>query len=424
MNTTEQILIRMGVDAKAVVTGLNKTSLLIKGWAASMKHEMTHGVGKLLAAGCIAETAKEMFGEISDKILAIKRSQEELGASSNFVQGLMLQAQKAGLAYESITRPLVKFSALIGKAKDGSIDARKKLVDLGIATKDTEWRSLRFSESLQHLQNRYRSLNAEQRNSLLMEAGMGRGFSAMSAILGGKDVSELEKGNFFTKMSEDTINNWQQTKSSMTVAGSAMLATAANTWNAIQKYSLVAMIARFGGSASTGFAGGWKEALKTTVKGVDAQKELADSEHESIEAQEEKVKILNEQNALIEHQKELQSQVTDRNKSSISEMAAHARKMLGIPEPRNYTVSVRDREALRIDTMEKQAKIAYEHGDDRKGQALTSEALQARAGFNGGTLKDRDPMGKTEVELARVNLQLEPVKRMADLINETHKAPK
>jgi hypothetical protein len=126
----------------------------------------------------------------------------------------------------------------------------------------------------------------------------------------------------------------------------------------------------------------------------------------------------------MQRQSELTSEILDRNKSSISEMAAHARKMLGIPEPRNYTVSVRDREALRIDTMEKQAKIAYEHGDDQKGQRLTSEALQARAAFKGGTLKDRDPMGKTEVELAKVNLQLEPVKRMADLINETHKAPK
>ena len=138
--------------------------------------------------------------------------------------------------------------------------------------------------------------------------------------------------------------------------------------------------------------------IEESDKRIAFQKSLQNqADQDGIEVQQEKNKITEEYNGLLERQSELKSEIDDRDKMTISQMAADARRKLGIPEPRNYTVSARQREALRIDTLEKQASIAFEKGDDRKFQKLRSEADQARAGFAGGTYRDRNPTAKIEL---------------------------
>src|SRR5579872_2701197 len=154
MNSFEQILIRMGVDAQAVVAGLNKVSSYAKGWATGFAHDMKTTMGRMfvgyfgvqgLEAG--ASKTMEWLEETNRKILAIKNDSRNLGVSTNFVQGIMLEATKSGYAFEQIEKPLGHLNELLGQAKDGSLQAREKLVQFGLATKDTKWDSLNLKDS-------------------------------------------------------------------------------------------------------------------------------------------------------------------------------------------------------------------------------------------------------------------------------------
>ena len=85
------------------------------------------------------------------------------------------------------------------------------------------------------------------------------------------------------------------------------------------------------------------------------------------------------------------------------------------------TVTPRMRTALKIDTLEERSKIAFLKGDDAKSTRLQSEADQIRKSNPWLKRMDVDPMLKTNNELEIVNRQLEPVKRMAELVNNSNK---
>ena len=413
-----QILIRLGVDASAVTSGLGKVGAGVKAWFAGLQHDISHHFGRMLTAGFAVVGAERLFEGISEKILAIKRSQEELGASSNFVQGAMLAVQKMGLEYEAISRPLIKFSTLLGQAKDGSLDARMKLIDMGVATKNTNFGTLTLAGSLQKLQDRYKTLNAEQRNSLLAQAGMGgKSAGVAGALLSGENVSNFERGGFFTKMSEETINSWQESKAAYSTFSSSVLATAANTWTALQRYNLVAIGARafgdiFNGASKSGLS--WKQVLF----GIDAHKNELETERESVEFEEKKTALLAEQNSLLEKQKELQATISDRNKLGLSELANEGRKLGGGPRKKNYVLTARMREAMKIQDLEDQSTLAWERGDDAAADKFRDQALAERAANPWLKRADQNPNAAVEVQLEGVNAKLAPVQRMAETFNK------
>lgn len=445
MNGLEQILIRMGVDAKAVVTGLNAVTITARSWANTISQTIsspfqkaqtaangyfknigTSMLGSLkgflpaLAAGVILET----LAKISEKISDIKRVAQATGANSNFIQSLMLKG-----SIDEFTMPLVKFSTLLGNAKNGMPDAILKLNDMGVTTAKAGAKTLTYTQAIHNLAVAYQNLKDPSQKAALLTEAFGRSGYKMAQIFnqGVGAVDKMNQNSIF-KISPSTISDFSTVKNDLKMIGNGAMAATANFLGGITK----------GYKTITGFvgaiAGGAKNftEINRSMMQVNQQEQekflnegLANAAaEEGITVQEKKSEIINKQNELLQKQQELQSEIDDRGKSTIAEMAAHARKRLGIPEPQNYTVSAREREALRIDTLEKKSKIAFDNGDDEKFKGLRSEADRARAGFAGGTYKDRNPLGRTEVELAKVNDQLAPVKRMADLINAEHANPK
>lgn len=414
-----QILIRLGVDATAVTTGLGRIGASVKGWFAGLQHDLASHFGRMIVSTMGIVGAERMFEKISEKILAVRHASEQLGASTNFVQGLMSAATKAGLDYEKINRPLVAFSTLIGEAKDGSAAAREKLIDLGIATKDTEWRTLNFSTALQRLQVRYKELNAEQRNSLLASVGMGgRNAFAANAMLGGGSVADFEKGNFFTKISESTITDWTMISQTMRASGGKMVATLANAAMLVERYSPVAFMARLAGAQAGGGTSSLENLKMVATGNFKDAEEAHKLELESIDAQKTKSDILAAQNNLLEKQKELTANIADRGKSSLADLAEQARRLTGARRPQQYAVTERMRAALKIQTLEEQANIEWMRGNDAGMAALNAEALNLRQANPWLKLADQDPQAKTVAELQSVNLKLEPVQRMAEMVNK------
>ncbi len=343
----------------------------------------------------------------------------------------MAKAEQAGVSVTSFTEPLKRFNALLGDAKRGMPDAAVKLADLGVITKKNEIKTLDLNSALAKLADRYKATgDAQQRAALLERAGLSPSFGRV--LEGGSaGIKGMESSNPFTKISSGAIQDFGDMWKGVKVVTTSVLATVANIIDL--PFRGVAKLSRaFGVFWATGLSGGkkYREAMKAVNDEEQKQsfnKSLAaEAEKEGITVQEKKAALISHQNEMLLRQKELSSEIADRNKVSISEMAAHARKFLGVIDPTrmNFTVSQRDRMALNIDQKEKQAQVAFEHGDDKTAQRLTSEALQLRKGFSAASFKDREPMLKTEIELAKVNLQLEPVKRMAEFVNQEHKTPK
>jgi len=147
------------------------------------------------------------------------------------------------------------------------------------------------------------------------------------------------------------------------------------------------------------------------------------AEEQSISILEKKNELQSNLNDLIEKQAELSSAISDRDKDSVSSMAAKARQILHQKSPteRLHTVTPAARLALQVDTLEQRAKIAAQY-QNRQGesQRLQAEADRIRKNpVNAWAFKraDQDPMHKTEFELQQVNMKLAPVARMAELVN-------
>jgi hypothetical protein len=424
MDNVEQILIRMGVDAKAVVLGMNQVSALAKGWAASLVEEVQGKLGTLFAAGA----AIEGFNKVREEILEISRLSDELGTSTNFIQSLQLKAQQMGVGIETLTRPLVQFNRQVGEAKRGIPEAIEQLKDMGVISDKNQLATLTYAQAMASLKVQFDKIGDSAKQDALLNEAFGNSAYRVAFIFRQSmgEFQQMSEGNFFTKFSTDSINDFQ------------------SLWNAIKAgfYSV-------GVTVTNGF----DRAIYQPVKGIAQElalmvekrklflrksdwdelfqrEQINDSIHESaaltqddIEVQQKKAEILSEQAALLEHQTELQAEIADRDKSSISEMAEHYRRTLGLPQIREYGVSGREKQAYQVQTLEQRAAIAFNQGKDDLFLKLRSEADQLRASQPWLKLQDRNPLQRTEAELDRVNEQLGPVKEMAKLVLETHKGP-
>jgi hypothetical protein len=424
-----QILIRLGVDATAIRGGLARTGAMVKAWGAGLSEEISSKLLKTFAVGYLFEKGLESLHEIKDEILEIKRLSEETGTSTNFIQSLMVEAKASGTSMEALTMPLVKFNQLVGMAKTGHTEAIIKLKDMGVITDQNDLKTLDYTRSIHNLSVAYDKLGDKQQRDALLQEAFGKSAFRMAPIFekGTKYIDSMGAGNFFSKINSGSINDFS------------------TAWTALKQFSLgatatvvnyldlpLAMIRKYAQAAGA-FAGGarsWgdiqkamSDADKLAEKSATDAAMAAMAAKDGITVEEEKAKIIDEQNQLLERQAELQGDITDRDKLGVTEMASKTRQIMGIKSPleMSHLITPRMRTALKIDTLEERAKLAWERGDDKKSNALQSEADQIRRSSPWLKRGDVNPMQKTESELARVNEQLEPVMQMAQLVTKDSK---
>ena len=424
----EQIIIRLGVDATAVKTGLGKVSASFKTWGVSIAHGMKEYFGSItkgfLGAEAITKTV-EYFGELKNKILEIARIERETGANTNFVQGLQLDAAKAGRAFEGMDMSLIRFNKALGAAKEGSVDAIKKLYDIGIIGDKSEIKTLNFTKAMNKLAEAFDKTNDKAKQSALLGEAFGKGSASMSKVFeqGAEHVRGLSNGNFFTKISEGAITDFETAFSAIKISAQGAMATVINIIDfpfarvreGAQRLGLI-----FNGVLP--FTKRWKqdtESLAKTEEEINNEKTLGImAEKDGISVQEEKTRILEKQKSLLEKQAELTADIADRDKESVAEMAANARKLTGVKGPLEmmHTVTPRMRTALRIDTLEQSAKVATLRGNDAESNRLQTEADAIRKANPWLKRSDVNPMAKTETELGNIKEALEPVTRAAKLV--------
>ena len=413
----------MGVDARAVVTGLASVKATALGWATSLREELRGKIGAFLAAG----TVLEGFNKVKEEILEISRLSEELGASTNFIQSLQLKAQQMGVGIESLTRPFVVFNRQIGEAKRGIPEAVEKLSDMGIITDKNQLATLNYTDAMRNLKIQFDKIGDSAKQDALLNEAFGNSAYRVAFIFRQSmgDFDKMTQGNFFTKFSRDSITDFQNLWSILKAGFYAIGVTITNTAD-IGVSAFRRMSIKLGFLFKTGHVPSQAEINRLDDK---YQEQLAsrqnanDADAQDIEVQQKKAEILTQQTALLERQTELTNEIADRGKVTIADMAEQARRLLGLPQPRLYSVSSRMRDALRIDNLERQSTLAFEKGDDATFQKLRSEADQLRQNSPWAKLQDRNPMQRTESELVRVNQQLGPVQEMAKLVLTEHKTP-
>lgn len=405
----EQILIRLGVDASAVTSGLGRVGSTVKAWGVSILYSFNSMIGKMFAGVAILQG----LNSVKEKILEIARVSRETGAGTDFVQGLGQELEKVGLGLNMASSGLFRFNKLLGDAKSGSIRAIEQLKEMGVINDKSSLQTLNFSGAVHNLAVSFDKLNDKQKQAFLLTEAFGRSGKAMQAVFekGAAAVDSMSKPNFFTKISTSSIADltdfWKQVKN----VGVVTSATLVNVFDSIAR-GFQAMVLGPKRAAEFNYL---------TEKSLIEQRQN-EVEEDSIKFQEEKNQLLDTENSLKERSLELSSQIEDRDKESVRDMADRARHLLGIRSPlqMSHTVTSRMRTALRIDNLEERAKLAWERGDDSKSSRLQSEADQIRASSPWMKFTDKNPMLKTENELSRVNNQLEPISRAVKLITDAN----
>ena len=427
----EQILIKIGVDGTAVKTGLAKVGSTVKAWgqevSASVKEYMGSVAKGFLGAEAITKGV-EFLGEIKNKILEISRVSKETGASTDFVQSMMLEAEKSGISFDRLSAGIARFNHTLGGAKMGEADAVKKLVDIGVVTDIANIKTLTFEKALHNLGVRFDSLNDKQKQAYILSQAFGKGYDAFQPMFnrGVGSVDQMSQGGFFTKIDKSTISDFTTVFRSIKTSSTSIMATVANTLDV--PFKAVAKV-------SYGL-GLWSKGIKTSgaqytdlmnhrlddeQKYSDTKALQATADKEGISVEELKNKILEDRTELTQKQLELTSEIADRDKESVNEMAERARKATGLKGPLEmfHTVTPRMRTALKIKNLEEQAQVAFLQDNDTKSNQLQAEADQIRKSNSWMKRADVNPMQKTESELAKVILQLDPVKRMAEMVTNT-----
>jgi hypothetical protein len=285
---------------------------------------------------------------------------------------------------------------------------------------------LTYTKAIHNLSVQFDKLHDKQRQAALLAQAFGsKGAKALMPTFekGTKAVDALSGGSFFTKISTGSLDDFQNIWSGLKKTTTAVSATLVNIIDA--PFRGLARLSQYLGA----WSGGARNATQMNAvlqQQKQAEEDLAEkkafenqADEDGISVAEEKAKIIEQQNSLLEKQAELQSDITDRDKESVDEMASSARKALGIKSPLemiSHTVTPRQITALKIKTLEDMSKAEWMMGDDVKSQKIQSEADQLRASNPWMKRNDVNPMVKTETELAQVNIQLAPIKRQAEMI--------
>lgn len=381
----EEILMRVGVDAQGVVSGMSRVTSLVKAQATLLVEDLKGMAGRWIGVF----GAERAFESIKERVLSIKRAAEQTGLSTNMVQGIFNKIGEEGEDYEKVIKPLTQLTGLTKNSK----------------------------QFLGDLADAYVKLNTqEERNAMLMNAGIKNWQALIPILKDGRDgIEELDKGNFFTKLSPKTINTFSEFWKGFKIEGMVALNTIGNALGTI--FSIIPRTARAAG-VNTGGAPRTKEVeqyIKTGEWPEDARKKSMEAENkigeDGFSLADKRAQIEAEITKQIEERAHLQQSINDRDKFGLDELAERARKLTGLDKmPRGlnsvYTITPAMASALQVQTLEDQAKIAQAYGNGSQADRLQSTADRLRASNPALKSTERYPIQKTQEQIARLDANI------------------
>lgn len=403
----EQILIRLGVDAKAVNVGLTRVSSFAKGWATSFTTDMKHHFKSMFSSGAIFGMLEAGFERLKEKGIFISRIAKETGLTTNMIQGMGRELELEGESFEAISKPLGKFNALIGQAKLGIPEARLKLIEWGIATKTENWNNLTLTRGVINLAKEFDRLGDKQKQAALLQAVYGKQFQALVPIYeqGAAAVAAMDKGNFLTKLTPASVEMYADSAKAGWGIGKfwSNLGAIANGIPVLMRSVKSLYGSTAGGEYKTD---SWSMVWSKMIHMWPGIK-TAELEHN--ELLKDKKGLLEENLHLYQLQNEqakLQNVIADQHKFTVGELASRARELMGDRTPRGlasiYALTPAMATSLRIQKLEDRAKELEAYGRSGEADRLQSQASEIRSQSGFLTTKEQNPLFETEKRLQEI----------------------
>lgn len=141
----EEILIKLGVDASSVGSGMRMVVSSMGSYGQAIKDAFTNPLGavKDMLSG-LASQLKATFDDLQQRALDTKKFAELANLSQHAAQPLMLSAQGAGVDPDAIAKSMLKVAEAmekVKKGKEGGADALKSFSELGVTLDDLKTRN-------------------------------------------------------------------------------------------------------------------------------------------------------------------------------------------------------------------------------------------------------------------------------------------
>ena len=415
-----EIKARIAVDGTAFKRGVTSVKADMKRFAAETgaKWKEAFTVGAAVAG----------LKVLGDKMLELRRSAEDLGVSTDFLQSIGRMAVKFGGQSEDANNALMKLAETIGQARTEGGEAEKKFARFGVALYDTNGQAKTTEEIFKDIANRYRdSSDAATKAALALEF-FGKTGRNINNILGegaeGIDTYTKNMMKLGLIASASNVNEiadaWSNVKTSVSGIGATLVGSLLKAYNLVPKLAGALSAVVFGGA-------GLKEALRTLRTGNESPDKRATKSEDARMREIARLEKQREQDAKdIEKIKERHAELDYEAYETADKIAyleyeiAEARHVMldaakSEKEVLDAQLKIREKEIQIAKLKEKEQKKIAEHVEDeekaiqdvinaRKVEFMNLlDKFKASKVAVGATIADR--MKYTEEEFANANLR-------------------
>jgi hypothetical protein len=365
---------------------------------------------------------------LGDKMLELRRSAEDLGVSTDFLQSIGRMAVKFGGQSEDANNALMKLAETIGQARTEGGAAEEKFTRFGVSLYDINGQAKTTEEIFKDIANRYRdSSDAATKAALALEF-FGKTGRNINNILGeGADGIDTYTKNMMRLgliASASNVNEiadaWSNVKTSVSGIGATLVGSLLKAYNLVPKLAGALSAVVFGGA-------GLKEALRTLRTGNESPDKRATKSEDARMREIARLEKQREQDAKdIEKIKERHAELDYEAYETADKIAyleyeiAEARHVMldaakSEKEVLDAQLKIREKEIQIAKLKEKEQKKIAEHVEDeekaiqdvinaRKVEFMNLlDKFKASKVAVGATIADR--MKYTEEEFANANLR-------------------
>jgi hypothetical protein len=415
-----EIKARIAVDGTAFRRGVTSIKADMKRFAAetASKWKEAFTVGAAVAG----------LKTLADKMLELRRSAEDLGVSTDFLQSIGRMAVKFGGQSEDANNALMKLAETIGQARTEGGAAEEKFTRFGVSLYDINGQAKTTEEIFKDIANRYRdSSDAATKAALALEF-FGKTGRNINNILGeGADGIDTYTKNMMRLgliASASNVNEiadaWSNVKTSVSGIGATLVGSLLKAYNLVPKLAGALSAVVFGGA-------GLKEALRTLRTGNESPDKRATKSEDARMREIARLEKQREQDAKdIEKIKERHAELDYEAYETADKIAyleyeiAEARHVMldaakSEKEVLDAQLKIREKEIQIAKLKEKEQKKIAEHVEDeekaiqdvinaRKVEFMNLlDKFKASKVAVGATIADR--MKYTEEEFANANLR-------------------
>lgn len=224
MAFSDEILIKMGIDASAVGRGLRSVRGTVSSFADSLKSTMKTLSGPLTAAGMLASMKAAI-----DMANQIDRTAEASGMGAEAFQRYRYAVTSIGNSAKTAERTLAELGRTIGEAREGSEKAREKFDKWGIALR-TDFGIKKTDQVLGDIADKLKAIEDPTRRNLMAVELLGSQAAKLLPILvkGREGLEAAARGaSIFSEKDLENLRNADslinQTQSRLTIWAGKLL---------------------------------------------------------------------------------------------------------------------------------------------------------------------------------------------------------